>query len=136
MNQRTPTRRDFIRAAGVAVAGATLPSNTSAEDLDAKPPPEEGDRHLTIGLIQMRCGDDPSASVAKAVKLIKEARGKGADVVVLPELFATRYFCQEDSPEAIATAKGEYAVRIPGRTTEALAASAKDNQVVLIGGRF
>jgi predicted amidohydrolase len=82
----------------------------------------------------MRCDGNPAQNLAKAIRMVKDARAKGAESVVLPELFATLYFCREDSKKAIAAAKKDLAVTIPGPTTDALARAAKANGVVLVGG--
>ena len=49
---------------------------------------------FTVALIQMSCGSEPAANLAKAVHRVAEAAREGADVVCLPELFQTQYFCQ------------------------------------------
>ena len=43
-----------------------------------------------IGLVQMACGPEPDANLAKAVDRTAEAASKGAAVVCLPELFRTQ----------------------------------------------
>lgn len=42
----------------------------------------------------MACSWDREATLAKAEKLVREAAAKGADIVLLQELFETPYFCQ------------------------------------------
>ena len=42
----------------------------------------------------MACSWDREATLAKAEKLVREATAKGADIVLLQELFETPYFCQ------------------------------------------
>ena len=42
----------------------------------------------------MECSWDREATLAKAEKLVREAAAKGADIVLLQELFETPYFCQ------------------------------------------
>jgi N-carbamoylputrescine amidase len=51
-------------------------------------------RIVNLGLIQMSCGDDVKANVGKALATVREAAGRGANIVCLQELFKTRYFCQ------------------------------------------
>lgn len=50
---------------------------------------------LTVAATQMACGRDRAANVARGEKLVREAAGRGAQVVLLQELFETPYFCQE-----------------------------------------
>ncbi|MFH1470640.1 MAG: nitrilase-related carbon-nitrogen hydrolase, partial [Candidatus Micrarchaeota archaeon] len=87
---------------------------------------------VSIGILQMEMGDEPSENLEKAIKLIKEASKKGAQIACLPELFTTRYF-----PQSAKNAKhlpGSFFETIPGTATEALSKAARDNQVVVIGG--
>src|SRR5437899_10638335 len=49
-----------------------------------------------IALIQMRCGPEPEKNFARAIEFIREAAGKGAQMVCLPALFGSQYFCQTE----------------------------------------
>ena len=49
-------------------------------------------RPLAIGLVQLAMGTDTGENVNRAVAGVREAARKGAKVVVLPELFRSRYF--------------------------------------------
>jgi N-carbamoylputrescine amidase len=51
---------------------------------------------FTIGLIQLRLSKDLSENLNKAVKWIEDAAKKGAQVICLPELFRSQYFCQTE----------------------------------------
>ena len=84
-----------------------------------------------IGLIQMRCSQDPSENLESAIGLIREAAAQGAQIICLPELFKTVYFCQEENHKYF-----EYAEPIPGPTTERLSALAKELQVVIVASLF
>src|ERR1035437_4754414 len=86
---------------------------------------------FTVALIQMSCGAEPADNLAKALDRVAEAARKGADVVCLPELFQTQYFCQRED-----AALFDLAEPIPGVTTEKLAAAALKNKVVLIASLF
>ena len=44
-------------------------------------------------------GDDASRNVAAAEALVREAAADGANIVLIQELFARRYFCQEQRAE-------------------------------------
>ena len=84
-----------------------------------------------IGLIQMRCSPDPSENLENGIALIREAAARGAQIVCLPELFKTVYFCQEENHKYF-----EYAEPIPGPTTERLSAVAKELEVVIVASLF
>ena len=49
-----------------------------------------------VALIQMSCGPEPEQNLEKAITRIADAVGRGAQVVCLPELFQTQYFCQRE----------------------------------------
>ena len=49
-----------------------------------------------VALVQMKCGPDPEQNLEHAMEMVREAAGKGANVVCLPELFMTQYFCQRE----------------------------------------
>ena len=51
---------------------------------------------VTIGLIQMTCGSDPPANLQKAMERIRQAAARGAQIICLPELFKSLYFCQTE----------------------------------------
>ncbi len=51
-------------------------------------------RSVRVGLVQYACGEDVEANVACASALVRQAASKGAQIVLLPELFASVYFCQ------------------------------------------
>jgi N-carbamoylputrescine amidase len=86
---------------------------------------------LRIGLVQMRCVEDPSANLERALAAIGEAAAAGAQVVCLPELFRSRYFCQSEEHASF-----DLAEPIPGPSTDALGAAAKRLGVVVIGSLF
>src|SRR5581483_10608699 len=84
-----------------------------------------------VGLIQLSCSPDPDANLEKAVQRVRESARNGAQIVCLPELFRTQYFCQREDPALF-----ELAEAIPGPTTEALARVAKSSGVAVIGSIF
>ena len=51
-------------------------------------------RNITVAAIQMRCVPDPAENLRTAERLVRQAAGQGAQVVLLPELFEREYFCQ------------------------------------------
>jgi len=52
-------------------------------------------RRVTLAATQFACSWDARANIEKAKALVREAAGKGANVVLLQELFETPYFCQD-----------------------------------------
>lgn len=52
-------------------------------------------REVTVAAVQMSVPESREKSIEKAEKLVREAASKGANVILLPELFETKYFCQE-----------------------------------------
>src|SRR6266567_3111973 len=58
--------------------------------------PMQSASKFTIGLVQMRAAVDAEDNLARAVSLVEQAAGSGAQVVCLPELFRCQYFCQRE----------------------------------------
>ncbi|MBR6308169.1 MAG: N-carbamoylputrescine amidase [Lachnospiraceae bacterium] len=52
-------------------------------------------RKVKVSAIQMNCTRDVKENIDHADKLVREASAKGANVILLPELFERQYFCQE-----------------------------------------
>jgi N-carbamoylputrescine amidase len=50
---------------------------------------------VTVAATQMACSWDRDANIARGEKLIREAAGRGAQVILLQELFETPYFCKD-----------------------------------------
>jgi N-carbamoylputrescine amidase len=88
-------------------------------------------RPLKVGLVQMAMGDAPAPNLAKAIDGVREAARLGARLVVLPELFRSRYFCQTENAKLF-----ELAEPVPGPSTEALAGVAKELQITLVASLF
>jgi N-carbamoylputrescine amidase len=84
-----------------------------------------------IGLVQMRCTDDPSKNLAAAEKAVRRAAKSGAQVVCLPELFRSLYFCQAEDH-----AHFRLAEPVPGPTTKALSRLARSLKVSIVGSVF
>ena len=53
---------------------------------------------LNLAVTQMACTWDINANLDKAEALVREAAGKGANLVLLQELFEAPYFCSEQNP--------------------------------------
>jgi N-carbamoylputrescine amidase len=84
-----------------------------------------------VGLIQMSTGPDPEKNLETALDRIREAAVRGAQVVCLPELFQTQYFCQRED-----AALFDLAEPIPGPASSKLSALAKELRIVVIGSLF
>ncbi|HEX4664314.1 MAG TPA: carbon-nitrogen hydrolase [Terriglobales bacterium] len=84
-----------------------------------------------VGLVQLSCSPDPDANLEKAAQRVREAARNGAQIVCLPELFRTQYFCQREDPSLF-----DLAETIPGPTTEAMSKIAKDTNTIIIASLF
>jgi N-carbamoylputrescine amidase len=60
---------------------------------------------VTLAAAQFSCSWDRAANIAKAKRMVREAAAKGAEIVLLPELFETPYFCQDQSADHFALAQ-------------------------------
>jgi N-carbamoylputrescine amidase len=84
-----------------------------------------------VGLVQMSATPDPDKNLQKAVDRLHQASAKGAQIVCLPELFRTQYFCQRED-----AALFDLAEPIPGPTTIRLSEAAKNLGIVVVGSVF
>src|SRR6478609_4526750 len=82
---------------------------------------------FSIGLIQDHATDDPAANLARAERLVRDAAGRGAQIICLKELFNAPYFCKSQQAERF-----DLAETIPGPTTDAMTRLARELAVVLI----
>jgi len=89
------------------------------------------DRKIKLGIIQMSCTPQPAENLARAKGKVREAAGIGAQIICLPELFCSQYFCQVEDHEYFKLAE-----EIPGPTTNALAELAKELNVVIVASLF
>ena len=60
---------------------------------------------IKVGALQLAFGNDIDANIANVTELVREAAGKGAKVVLPPELFEGEYFCRVEDEGLFATAK-------------------------------
>ena len=88
-------------------------------------------RKYSVGLIQMASGSNPGENLAHGLAKIEEAARRGAQVICLPELFRSQYFCQTENHDAF-----DLAETIPGPTTNAVGALAKKLGVVVVTPLF
>ena len=72
-------------------------------------------QRFTVGLVQMAMSAEPQQNLDKAAANVEEAARRAAEVVCLPELFRTPYFCQRED-----AALFDLAEPVPGPSTERL----------------
>src|SRR5260370_35938906 len=80
-----------------------------------------------IGVIQMRCSPDPSENLENGITLIRQAAAQGAQIICLPQLLKTVYFCQEESHKYF-----QYAAPRHGPTTGRWSALTTQLEVVVV----
>ena len=90
-----------------------------------------GDRVIHVGLVQMSMSADADENLRKAVARVAEAKAKGADVVCLPELYRSPYFCQKEDARLF-----DLAEPVPGPSTEVLGRAAREAGVVVVAPIF
>jgi len=86
---------------------------------------------FTVALIQMAMTLEPQENLERGMARVEEAAGLGAQLICLPELFRSRYFCQREDPALF-----DLAEPVPGPTTEALSNVAREKRVVVIAPVF
>jgi N-carbamoylputrescine amidase len=86
---------------------------------------------FSVGLVQMSVGTDADQNIQRAADKIREAVRAGAQVICLPELYRSQYFCQHEDPAFF-----DLAETIPGPTTESFTALARELQVAIVAPVF
>jgi N-carbamoylputrescine amidase len=79
----------------------------------------------------MSATPDPDQNLQRAIEHVRQAAGRSAQIVCLPELFQTQYFCQREDADLF-----DLAEPIPGPTTAKLSELAKQLRIVLIASLF
>lgn len=82
---------------------------------------------FTVGLLQMSFSKNTDDNLKKAIDRIDKASKQGAQVICLPELFRSQYFCQKEDIELF-----DLAETIPGPSTEAISKAAAKNKVAVV----
>jgi N-carbamoylputrescine amidase len=82
---------------------------------------------FTVGLVQMRMSTDTEDNVTRAADKVVEAGKAGAQVVCLPELYRSPYFCQREDATLF-----DLAETVPGPSTEAMGAAARKAKVAVV----
>ncbi|AWH86453.1 acyltransferase [Flavobacterium album] len=86
---------------------------------------------VKVGLVQMSCVAEKQPNLEKAIREVRNAAAKGAQIVCLQELFTSLYFCDVEDYENFKLAES-----IPGPSTTALSEVAKELNVVIIASLF
>jgi N-carbamoylputrescine amidase len=89
------------------------------------------ERNFKIGIVQMSCSSEPEQNMERAIEHVRTAAGKGAEIICLPELFQTQYFCQRED-----VALFDLAESIPGPATKRLGDVARELKVTIIASLF
>src|ERR1700679_1438182 len=79
----------------------------------------------------MSMTSDPDKNLQHAIELVREAAKKGAEIICLPELFQTQYFCQRED-----AALFDLAESIPGPATKRLGEVARELNVTIVASLF
>jgi N-carbamoylputrescine amidase len=82
---------------------------------------------FTIGIIQDHASDNVRDNIERAERLVRQAAGKGAQIVCLKELFNAPYFCKAQRIERF-----DLAEPIPGPSTDAMQKLARELAIVII----
>ena len=88
-------------------------------------------RSVKVGVVQMRMSDNTDDNMQKALAMTRDAIEQGAEVVCLPELFRSRYFCQTEDADLF-----ELAETIPGPSVDAFEQLAAEHGVAVIASLF
>lgn len=88
-------------------------------------------RSVKIGMIQLACSSEPAENLGRTIEKIKESAAKGAQVIVLQELFQSLYFCDTEDYTNFSLAES-----IPGPATETLSELARSLKVVIVASLF
>jgi N-carbamoylputrescine amidase len=86
---------------------------------------------FVVGIVQDYATPDIAANVARAEKHIREAAGRGAQIICLKELFNAPYFCKAEQHDRF-----DLAEPIPGPTTQRMQSLAKELGVVIVAPIF
>jgi N-carbamoylputrescine amidase len=79
----------------------------------------------------MRCSSDVAQNLHTAVDGVRRAAKQGANIVCLPELFRSQYFCQTEDHANFALAEN-----IPGPTSDAMSQLARELNVAIVASIF
>ena len=86
---------------------------------------------IRVALIQMACVASTTENLEHAEEMVRQAARDGAQIVCLPELFRTQYFCQREE-----LALFDLSEEIPGPSTARLAEVARKAGVAIVASLF
>jgi N-carbamoylputrescine amidase len=86
---------------------------------------------VRVALIQMACAPSTGENLDHAADLVRQAARDGAQLICLPELFRSQYFCQREDHALFALAEP-----IPGPSTARLSAVVREAKITLIASLF
>lgn len=86
---------------------------------------------LQVGIVQQSCTADVTVNFSKSLQQIRILAAQGAELVVLQELHRGLYFCQQEIAQHF-----DLAETIPGPSTQALGALAKELNIVIVASLF
>lgn len=81
----------------------------------------------TIAVLQLNLNDIPANNLKKCISWVRDAAAKGAEVISLPELYSSHYFCQSEDTANFSLAEPLYSTSFT-----AFSALAKELGVVII----
>jgi N-carbamoylputrescine amidase len=73
---------------------------------------------VVVGAVQFAMGADAAGNIAKAIAMVRQAAAEGAQIVLLPELFETPYFCKDQDPAWLDVARPVAGNPLLGRFAE------------------
>src|SRR5262245_54457875 len=86
---------------------------------------------LRIALLQLVVGPDPKQNLERALERAEGAAERGAELICLPELFTTRYFCQAEDASYF-----DLAERVDGPVLGRVRALARKHDVYVLAPFF
>ncbi|MHB1531097.1 N-carbamoylputrescine amidase [Acidithiobacillus sp.] len=63
---------------------------------------------VKVAAVQMSVGPDEEENIARAMHRVNLAADAGAQIILLPELFSTPYFCKDQDPRFFALARSRH----------------------------
>lgn len=84
-------------------------------------------KKYTIGLLQLAFSSEPDDNLKKTLSWVEKAAKQGAQIICLPELYRSQYFCQKEDSSLF-----DLAETIPGPSTNAFQKAAKDLNVSIV----
>ncbi|HRH40635.1 MAG TPA: carbon-nitrogen hydrolase [Pyrinomonadaceae bacterium] len=84
-----------------------------------------------VGLVQMSMSANIEENLKRAGEFVTEAAGKGAEIICLPEMFRSQYFCQREDVDLF-----DLAEPLEGVSFQHLSKIAKDKKVTVIAPIF